>query len=78
MRHLIPRENSLTATALSWRSRKRRAAREAADDPRPSLQERYADATAYATAVRDCAATLQRDRLLLAEDAERYVRDAAG
>jgi hypothetical protein len=55
-----------------------RAAREQACDPRPSLRERYADAAAYAAAVRDCAATLQRERLLLAEDAERYGRDAAG
>jgi hypothetical protein len=55
-----------------------RTARERAGDPRPSLQERYADAAAYAAAVRDCAATLQRERLLLAEDAERYGQDAAG
>jgi hypothetical protein len=55
-----------------------RAAREQTGDPRPGLQERYADAAAYAAAVRDCAATLQRERLLLAEDAERYGRDAAG
>ncbi len=55
-----------------------RAAREAVGDPRPSLAERYADAAAYAAAVRDCAATLQRERLLLAEDAERYVRGAGG
>jgi Alpha/beta hydrolase domain len=55
-----------------------RAAREQAGDPRPSLRERYADAAAYAAAVRDCAATLQRERLLLAEDAERYGRGAAG
>ncbi len=41
-------------------------------DPRPSLAERYADLAAYAAAARDCAAALQRDRLLLAEDAERY------
>ncbi len=54
------------------------AAREAAGDPRPSLQERYADAAAYGAAVRDCAAALQRERLLLAEDAERSVRDATG
>jgi hypothetical protein len=42
------------------------------------LQERYPDAAAYGAAVRDCAATLQRDRLLLAEDAEQYVLAAAG
>ena len=54
------------------------AARQAAGDPRPSLQERYADAAAYGAAVRDCVAALQRDRLLLAEDAEQYARAAAG
>ena len=55
-----------------------RVAREAAGDPRPSLQERYALAAAYESKVRDYAATLQHDRLLLAEDAERYGRDAEG
>jgi hypothetical protein len=55
-----------------------RAAREAAGDPRPSLQERYADASAYAAAVRDCAARLRQDRLLLAEDADAYVTRAGG
>ncbi|HUB11478.1 MAG TPA: alpha/beta hydrolase domain-containing protein [Acetobacteraceae bacterium] len=48
------------------------AARETAGDPRPSLQERYADDAAYAAAARDCAQTLLRERLLLAEDATRY------
>jgi hypothetical protein len=54
------------------------AARQQAGDPRMSLQERYANAAAYTAAVQHCAATLQRERLLLAEDAERYGRDAAG
>jgi hypothetical protein len=54
------------------------AGREAAEDPRASLQERYESTATYATAVRDGAATLQRERLLLAEDAERYGRDAVG
>ena len=49
-----------------------RAAREAAGDPRPSLRERYTDAAAYAAVWRECAAALLRERLLLAEDAERY------
>jgi len=52
------------------------AAREAAGDPRPSVADRYANAAAHATAVRDCVAGLQRDRLLLAEDAGRYVEAA--
>ena len=53
-----------------------RAARAAAGDPRPSLQERYADASAYAASVQHCAATLQAERLLLPEDAARYVETA--
>ena len=55
-----------------------RAAREHAGDPRPSLRERHADPAAHAAALRDCAAALQRERLLLAEDAEHYGSDAAG
>jgi hypothetical protein len=46
-------------------------------DARRSLAERYADAATYTAAVRICAAALQRDRFLLAEDAERYGEDAS-
>jgi hypothetical protein len=50
-----------------------RAEREAAHDPRPSLAERYADAGAYATAVRAAAAAMVAEGLLLPEDALRAV-----
>ena len=45
---------------------------ERANDPRPSLAERY-PGTAYADAVRAVAEALLKDRLLLPEDAERYI-----
>lgn len=54
-----------------------RAEREAAGDPRPSLEERYGDHAGYVAAVRRATADLVRERFLLAEDAERYVREAA-
>ncbi len=50
-----------------------RAAREAAGDPRPSLAERYADRADYVTKVKAAAEALVRERLLLPEDADRYV-----
>jgi hypothetical protein len=53
-----------------------RAEREAAGDPRPSLEERYGSREAYAARVREAAAALVADRLLLPSDAERYIRDA--
>ncbi len=46
--------------------------RQHSGDQRSSLAERYADAAAQASAARACAAGLQRDRLLLVEDRERY------
>ena len=42
-------------------------------DPRASLAARYPEAT-YADAVRAVTQALLRDRLLLPEDAERYLR----
>jgi hypothetical protein len=45
-----------------------KAEREAARDPRPSLEERYPTADAYVAAVRASAARLAAERLLLAED----------
>jgi hypothetical protein len=54
-----------------------RAEREAIDDPRPSLEERYGSRDAYVTQVRAAAAALVADRLLLPEDAERFVQAAA-
>ncbi|MGE0225688.1 MAG: alpha/beta hydrolase domain-containing protein, partial [Acetobacteraceae bacterium] len=48
-----------------------RAEREKTGDPRPSIEERYA-ADAYLLQRRAAARQLLRDRLLLAEDADRY------
>jgi hypothetical protein len=53
-----------------------RAARIAAADPRPSLEERYATADAYVAAVRRAAEDLVRRRLMLAEDVEPQVQAA--
>jgi len=50
-----------------------RAAREQAGDPRPSIEERYAGSS-EAAARRAAVDALRRDRLLLAEDAEAYLR----
>ena len=47
-----------------------KAAREAARDPRPSLEERYAAPAAYVAAVKAAAERLAAERLLLAEDVE--------
>lgn len=54
-----------------------RAQRDAARDPRPSLEERYRDAGAYVEAVRAAAAQLVAERLLLPEHAQRAVEAAA-
>jgi hypothetical protein len=48
--------------------------REQAGDPRLSMAERYADAATQAAMAGAYAAELQAERLLLAEDAERYGR----
>jgi len=53
-----------------------KAAREAAADPRPSLQERYGTHDGYVAVVRSAAARLVRDRFLLQEDADRLVKEA--
>ena len=57
-----------------------RAERDADDDPRPSLEERYGSRDAYVAKVREAAAALVAERLLLAADAEAFVaaaRDSA-
>ena len=54
-----------------------RAAREAARDPRPSLEERYPTPAAYATAVKAAAEHAVAERLLLPEDAEAVTAAAA-
>ena len=46
------------------------------DDPRLSLEERYPSRQHYVEAVTRAVAELQEERLLLAEDAERYVATA--
>ena len=55
---------------------KTRAERLAAGDPRLSLEERYPSHDAYVGRVSESAAGLQRERLLLAEDVERFIRAA--
>ncbi|MFL1463113.1 alpha/beta hydrolase domain-containing protein [Roseococcus sp. DSY-14] len=54
-----------------------RAAREAAGDPRPSLEERWPDAAAYVAAVERAAARLVAERLLLPADAAAMRQAAA-
>ena len=50
-----------------------KAAREAAGDPRTSIAERYRSGTDYVARVQAVVTQLMADRLLLAEDAERYL-----
>ena len=56
---------------------KTKAEREAKNDPRPSLEERYKDRADYADRIRQAAAALQRDRYLLEEDVARIVNRAS-
>jgi hypothetical protein len=53
-----------------------RAEREAADDPRASLEERYGGREAYVAKVKEAAAALVGERLLLPADAEAFVSAA--
>ncbi|MFN0316508.1 MAG: alpha/beta hydrolase domain-containing protein [Burkholderiales bacterium] len=53
-----------------------KAARVAAGDPRLSIAERYAKRGDYVAKVQAAAAALVRERLLLQEDADRYVEQA--
>ncbi len=50
--------------------------RQANGDPRLSLEERYGDHDGYVAAVRRAARMLMHARLLLPEDAERFIRQA--
>ncbi len=52
------------------------AERERTGDPRPSLEERYGARAAYVERVRAAAAALVEGRMLVQEDAERYVAAA--
>ena len=53
-----------------------RAEREAKNDPRPSLEERYGSHAGYVRKVEEAARALVAERLLLEEDAERLVERA--
>jgi hypothetical protein len=55
---------------------KTKAARQAAGDPRLSLQERYGSRAAYAAQVRAAVDALVRERLLLPADGQAYVAAA--
>jgi hypothetical protein len=53
------------------------AEREEADDPRPSIEERYPSRDAYLARVREAACELERQRYVLAEDIDLIVANAA-
>ena len=53
-----------------------KAARQAAGDPRPSIAERYKSGADYVAKVQAVVSALQKDRLLLAEDAKSYIERA--
>lgn len=55
---------------------KTRAGREQSGDPRPSLEERYGTREAYVARIAEAAQRLVREKLLLEEDAARYVENA--
>ena len=55
---------------------KTRADRVAQGDPRPSIEERYGGRAGYVAAVEEVTQALQRDRLLLTEDAQQIIADA--
>ena len=57
---------------------KTKAARLAAGDPRPSLEERYADHATYVAGVTRAAQALKDQQLLLQEDVDRYIAAAQG
>lgn len=54
-----------------------RAGREASGDPRRSLEERYGTHAGYVAAVTVAARELARERLLLEQDVQRYIDEAA-
>lgn len=53
-----------------------KAARETSGDPRPAIAERYASGADYLAKVQAVVSALTKDRLMLAEDAERYLERA--
>ncbi|NRF65743.1 hypothetical protein HLB44_01965 [Aquincola sp. S2] len=66
--------SNLTGAFLPFH--KTRAARLAAGDERPSLEELYGDQAGYVAAVRTAAAALVAERVLLQRDADRIVAQA--
>ena len=54
-----------------------KALRNAAGDPRPSLEERYGSHEDYVNKVTAAAEALKRDRFLLDEDVAAYIRKAS-
>jgi len=54
-----------------------KAAREASGDPRPSIAERYKSGADYVAKVQEVVSALLADRLLLPEDADRYLERAS-
>jgi hypothetical protein len=65
---------SLTGSFIPFARTK--AERMASGDPRKSLEERYKDHDGYVKAVEKGARTLVRERLLLEEDAQRFIEKA--
>jgi hypothetical protein len=53
---------------------KTKAERQAANDPRPSFEERYGDQAGYVKVVEAAARALVNERFLLQEDADRYIK----
>ena len=53
-----------------------KAERDAAGDPRPSIEERYATLEEYVQRIQAAADALVGERLMLQEDADRYVAAA--
>jgi hypothetical protein len=68
---LADRDGSFIAFART------KAERDATDDPRPSLEERYGSRAAYVERVGEAASALVAERLLLPDDADRLVAIAA-
>ena len=71
-----PPEEGCDASGMVIPFARTKAERTASGDPRLSLEERYSDHESYVRAVSTSAHDLEGRRLLLGEDAERYIRAA--
>ncbi len=71
-----PPEEGCDASGMVIPFARTKAERTANGDPRLSLEERYPDHGSYVRAVSASAQDLENRRLLLPEDAERYIRAA--